>query len=100
MPISIRNTLELICYGIYLTGEKLRETDNLEELVHNWKREEQPWAIKELYTRHIKGIYADIIHYAGALEGSLPKQQAQELFALKVACRDFRSGHQACEAHL
>ena len=84
-----RNTLELICYGIYLTGEKLRETDNLPELVHNWKREEQPWAIKELYIRHIKGIYADIVHYAGALEGRLPRQQAQELFALKVACRDF-----------
>ena len=84
-----RNTLELICYGIYLTGDKLRETDNLSELVHTWKREEQPWAIKELYIRHIKGIYADIIHYSGALEGSLPKQQAQELFALKVACRDF-----------
>lgn len=84
-----RNTLELICYGIYLTGDKLRETDNLAELVHDWKREEQPWAIKELYIRHIKGIYADIVHYAGALEGNLPKQQAQELFALKVACRDF-----------
>ena len=84
-----RNTLELICYGVYLTGDKLRETDNLAELVHSWKREEQPWAIKELYIRHIKGIYADIIHYSGALEGSLPKQQAQELFALKVACRDF-----------
>ena len=84
-----RNTLELICYGIYLTGEKLRETDNLSELVNNWKREEQPWTIKELYIRHIKGIYADIVHYSGALEGTLPKQQAQELFALKVACRDF-----------
>ncbi len=84
-----RNTLELICYGIYLTGDKLRETDNLSDLVHSWKREEQPWAIKELYIRHIKGIYADIIHYSGALEGSLPRQQAQELFALKVACRDF-----------
>ena len=83
------NTLELICYGIYLTGDKLRETNNLSELVNTWKREEQPWAIKELYIRHVKGIYADIIHYSGALEGSLPKQQAQELFALKVACRDF-----------
>ena len=84
-----RNTLELICYGIYLSGEKLRETDNLPELVNSWKREEQPWTIKELYIRHIKGIYADIIHYAGSLEGRLPRQQAQELFALKVACRDF-----------
>lgn len=84
-----RNTLEIICYGIYLTGEKLRETDNLQELVNTWRREEQPWAIKELYIRHIKGIYADIIQYAGALEGRLPRQQAQELFALKVACRDF-----------
>ena len=84
-----RNTLELICYSIYLSGEKLRETDNLEELIKNWKREDQPWTIKELYIRHIKGIYADIIQYSGALEGRLPKQQAQELFALKVACRDF-----------
>ncbi|MGI9273671.1 MAG: Na/Pi cotransporter family protein [Endozoicomonas sp.] len=84
-----RNTLELICYGIYLSGEKLRETDNLQELVNTWKREEQPWTIKELYIRHIKGIYADIIQYAGSLEGRLPRQQAQELFALKVACRDF-----------
>ena len=84
-----RNTLELICYGIYLTGDKLRATDNPEKLVEAWKREEQPWTIKELYIRHIKGIYADIIHYSGALEGSLPRQQAQELFALKVACRDF-----------
>lgn len=84
-----RNTLEIICYSIYLSGEKLRETDNLQELVNNWKREEQPWTIKELYIRHIKGIYADIIQYSGSLEGQLPKQQAQELFALKVACRDF-----------
>ena len=84
-----RNALEIICYSIYLSGEKLRETDNLEELVKNWKREEQPWTIKDLYIRHIKGIYADIIQYSGALEGRLPKQQAQELFALKVACRDF-----------
>ena len=84
-----RNTLEIICYGIYLTGEKLRESNNLEELVNSWKREEQPWTIKELYIRHIKGIYGDIIQYAGALEGRLPRQQAQELFALKVASRDF-----------
>ena len=84
-----RNTLELICYGIYFSGEKLRATDNLPELIENWKREEQPWSIKGLYIRHIKGIYADIIHFAGALEGTLPKQQAQELFALKVACRNF-----------
>ncbi len=84
-----RNTLELICYGIYLTGDKLRETDNLTELVNNWVRDEQPWSIKELYIRHIKGVYADIIHYSGAIEGNLPRQQVQELFALKVACRDF-----------
>ncbi|WP_252177654.1 Na/Pi symporter [Endozoicomonas sp. 4G] len=84
-----RNTLELICYGIYLSGEKLRESDNLEELVQSWRREDQPWTIKELYIRHVKGIYADIIQYSGALEGKLPRQQAQELFALKVACRDF-----------
>ncbi|WP_257287690.1 MULTISPECIES: Na/Pi cotransporter family protein [unclassified Endozoicomonas] len=84
-----RNTLELICYGIYLSGEKLRESDNLEELVQSWRRDDQPWTIKELYIRHIKGIYADIVQYSGALEGKLPRQQAQELFALKVACRDF-----------
>ncbi|WP_263081349.1 Na/Pi symporter [Endozoicomonas sp. Mp262] len=84
-----RNTLELICYGIYLTGEKLREADNLPDLVETWKRTDQPWPIKGLYIRHIKGIYADIIHFCGALEGNLPRQQAQELFALKVACRNF-----------
>ena len=84
-----RNTLELICYGIYLTGDKLRESDNLTDLVDSWMRDGQPWTIKELYIRHIKGIYADIIHYSGAIEGNLPRQQVQELFALKVACRDF-----------
>ncbi|MFK0569980.1 Na/Pi cotransporter family protein [Endozoicomonas sp.] len=84
-----RNTLELICYGIYLSGDRLREADNLTELVNNWVRDEQPWTIKELYIRHIKGVYADIIHYSGAIEGNLPRQQAQELFGLKVACRDF-----------
>ena len=84
-----RNTLELICYGIYLPGDKLRKTDNIEELVKNCRRDDQPWSIKELYIRHIKGIYADIIHYCGSLEGRLPRQQAQEMFALKVACRDF-----------
>ncbi len=84
-----RNTLELICYGIYLPGEKLRNTDDIEALVNNCRSEDQPWSIKELYIRHIKGIYADIIHYCGSLEGRLPKQQAQEMFALKVACRDF-----------
>ncbi len=84
-----RNTLELICYGIYLSGEQLREADNLPELVENSNREEHSWSIKELYIRHIKGIYADIIHYGGALEGGLPTAQAQELFALKVACRNF-----------
>ncbi len=84
-----RNALELICYGIYLTGDKLREADNLTELVNNCVRDEQPWTIKELYIRHIKGVYADIIHYSCAIEGHLSKQQVQELFALKVACRDF-----------
>lgn len=84
-----RNTFELICYGIYLTGDKVRDADNLTELVNNWVRDEQPWSIKELYIRHVKGVYADIIHYSGAIEGDLPRQQVQELFALKVACRDF-----------
>ncbi|WP_257294976.1 Na/Pi cotransporter family protein [Endozoicomonas sp. YOMI1] len=84
-----RNTLELICYGIYLTGDKLRESDSLTDLVNSWMRDDQPWTIKELYIRHIKGIYADIIHYSGAIEGNLPRPQVQELFALKVACRDF-----------
>lgn len=84
-----RNTFELICYGIYLTGDKVRDADNLTELVNNWVRDEQPWSIRELYIRHVKGVYADIIHYSGAIEGDLPRQQVQELFALKVACRDF-----------
>ncbi len=84
-----RNSLELICYGIYLTGDKLREADNLTELVNSCIRDEQTWTIKELYIRHIKGIYADIIHYSCAIEGHLPRHQVQELFALKVACRDF-----------
>ncbi|MDP0589748.1 MAG: Na/Pi symporter [Candidatus Endonucleobacter bathymodioli] len=84
-----RNTLELICYGTYFSGEQLRATDNLSDLVDNWQHKDQQWSIKELYIKHIKGIYADIIHFGGALEGSLPKQQAQELFALKVACRNF-----------
>ncbi|WP_257266537.1 Na/Pi cotransporter family protein [Endozoicomonas sp. ONNA2] len=84
-----RNTLELICYGIYLTGDKVRESDNLKDLVNSWMRDDQPWTIKELYIRHIKGIYGDIIHYSGAIEGNLPRPQVQELFALKVACRDF-----------
>ncbi|MGB0360676.1 MAG: hypothetical protein ACPGEF_04605, partial [Endozoicomonas sp.] len=84
-----RNTFELICYGVYLTGDKLRKTDNLDELVNSWVRDEQPWTIKELYIRHIKGIYADIIHFSGEMEGNMQRQQVQELFSLKVACRDF-----------
>ena len=84
-----RNTLELICYGIYFSGEKLRASDDLTGLIESAIREKQSWSIKGLYIRHIKGIYADIIHFGGAIEGTLPKQQAQELFALKVACRNF-----------
>ena len=84
-----RNTFELICYGIYITGDELRKTDNLSELMNNCVQGEQLWSIKDLYIRHIKGIYADIIHYSGTIEASLHRQQIHELFALKVACRDF-----------
>ena len=84
-----RNTFELICYGIYITGDELRKTDNLNELMNNCIQGEQLWSIKDLYIRHIKGIYADIIHYSGTIEASLHRQQIHELFALKVACRDF-----------
>lgn len=84
-----QNTLEIICYSIYFSGEKLRAINDIEELIENWERVDQPWSIKGLYIRHIKGIYADIIHFCGTIEGTLSRQQAQELFALKVACRNF-----------
>ena len=84
-----RNTLEIICYSMLLSGEKLREADHLPTLVKEYVREEQPWTIKQLYQKHIAGVYADIIHYAGAMAPVLPHSQMQELFALKIACRDF-----------
>ena len=84
-----RNTLEIICYGIYLTGEKLRESDDLDNLVSTWVRPQQDWSIDELYRRHVKGVYADIIRFAGTLEGRMTQEQAAELFAIKVACRGF-----------
>ncbi|WP_461537304.1 Na/Pi cotransporter family protein [Spongorhabdus nitratireducens] len=84
-----RNTLEIISYAIYLSGEKLRESDDLEELVNNWVRPQQDWTIDELYQRHVKGVYADIIRFAGTLEGRMTPKQASQLFAIKVASRGF-----------
>ena len=84
-----RNSSEVLCYGIFLTREALREAGNVEELVNTWQRDKQPLSVKGMYRKKIKGVYGDIIKYSGVLEGRINRMQAQELFSLKLSCRSF-----------
>ncbi len=84
-----RNTVTLICFGIYLNSEQLLKSRDLVALTSDRVPPWPDWGINKLYKRHIKGIYNDILEYSSVMEGELDRHQSSELFATKLACRNF-----------
>ncbi|MCK5894626.1 MAG: Na/Pi cotransporter family protein [Endozoicomonadaceae bacterium] len=83
------NTVTLICFGIYINGEQLLKSRDLVSLTNGRIPPWPNWSINKLYKRHIKSIYTDILDYSTAMEGELDQHQSAELFATKLACRNF-----------
>lgn len=84
-----RNTVTLICFGIYLNADQLLKSRDLVSLTNDHIPPWPDWSINKLYKRHIKSIYTDILDYSTVMEGELDQHQSAELFATKLACRNF-----------
>lgn len=84
-----RNTVTLICFGIYLNREQLLKSQDLAALTSDRVPPWPDWDINKLYKRHIKGIYNDILEYSSVMEGEQGRHQSSKLFATRLACRNF-----------
>ena len=84
-----RNTVTLICFGIYLNSEQLFKNRDLVSLTNRRIPPWPNWSISKLYKRHIKGIHLDILKYSNDMEDELDPHQSSGLLATKLACRNF-----------
>jgi len=83
------NTITLICFGIYINSTKLLKAKNVEILTEEPVIEWPDWDISKLYKKHIKPIYSDMVNYISHIESQLDKTQSNDLFAIKMASRNF-----------
>jgi len=75
-----RLSLEVICHAIYLPVEQLRQQGRIDEALIRARPEAQALDAEQLYQRHIKGVYADLLTFMGRLE--LPLDESHQAFWL------------------
>ncbi len=75
-----RLSLEVICHAIYLPVEQLRQQGRIDEALIHARPEAQALDAEQLYQRHIKGVYADLLTFMGRLE--LPLDESHQAFWL------------------
>ena len=80
-----RLSLEVICHALYLPVDQLRSAQ-VDEALLQASAQSAGHALdaEQLYQRHIKGVYADLLSYMGRLEVSLDAAHSQAWMASQV----------------
>ena len=80
------NAFEIIAHGINLHRTEILTAEDLEELINN-DREIHDFNLDTVYERKVKALYAKILEFISRAQGEIPSEFADQLFALRQACR-------------
>lgn len=80
-----RLSLEVICHALFLPVEQLVRQGRLDDAQLAARPEPGALDAEQLYQRHIKGVYADLLSFMGRLEVSLDEQHQAFWLSCQVA---------------
>lgn len=80
-----RLSLEVICHALFLPVEQLVRQDRLDDAQLAARPEPGALDAEQLYQRHIKGVYADLLSFMGRLEVALDEQHQAFWLSCQVA---------------
>jgi phosphate:Na+ symporter len=80
-----RLSLEVICHALYLPVDQLRSTQ-IDEALLQASAQTAGHALdaEQLYQRHIKGVYGDLLSYMGRLEVNLDEAHSRDWMASQL----------------
>ena len=80
-----RLSLEVICHALYLPGDQLRSVQIDEALLQaSAQTAGRALDAEQLYQRHIKGVYGDLLSYMGRLEVNLDEAHSRAWMASQL----------------
>ena len=80
-----RLSLEVICHALYLPVDQLRSAQIDEaQLRSSAQTAGRVLDAEQLYQRHIKGVYGDLLSYMGRLEASLDEAHSRDWLASQL----------------
>ena len=80
-----RLSLEVICHALYLPVDQLRSAQIDERaLLDSAQGASRGLDAEQLYQRHIKGVYSDLVSYMGRLKANLDETHNREWIASQV----------------
>jgi phosphate:Na+ symporter len=80
------NAFEIIAHGINLHRTEILTADDLDDLISK-DREILDFDLDEIYARKVKALYERILEFISEAGANLPSEHADQLFALRRACR-------------
>jgi len=80
-----RLSLEVICHAIFVPVEQLLQKGKLDESLLSARPAPQSLDAEQLYQRHIKGVYGDLLSFMGRLETPLDEGQQHFWLSCQVA---------------
>lgn len=80
-----RLSLEVICHALFLPVEQLARQGRLDDAQLAAHPEPGALDAEQLYQRHIKGVYADLLSFMGRLEVALDEQHQAFWLSCQVA---------------
>jgi len=80
-----RLSLEVICHALFIPVEQLLQQGKLDEAILQAQPSPQSLDAEQLYQRHIKGVYGDLLSFMGRLETSLDEDQQRFWLSCQVA---------------
>ena len=81
------NAVEVLAHSLYLHRHQFIGSDDISMVVRK-SVDKIETDIDGFYEKKIKYLYGDIIHFATMSEAKMDEEQKNEIYALKIACRD------------
>ncbi len=80
-----RLSLEVICHAIYLPIDLLQHPERLDDALLAGRPSDRSLDAEQLYQRHIKGVYGDLLAFMGRLDTPLDEQHQSFWLSSQVA---------------
>jgi len=80
-----RLSLEVICHALFIPVEQLLQQGKLDESILQAQPSPQSLDAEQLYQRHIKGVYGDLLSFMGRLDTPLDEGQQNFWLSCQVA---------------